>query len=155
MANDREEGTVLLLDFHKLDDVAGVIPCAEQDADTDEVVLVAYVNEQALRHTAERRLATFWSTSRGELWEKGATSGETFEVIEVLVNCEQNSLVYRVRPQRGGICHTRSRQVRPAIAFTDGWTSARCGWSGPNRNSQPRAGRTTEPAIFAEHAPMP
>ena len=117
MADDLEEGTVLLLDFHKLDHVGGVIPCAVQDADTGEVVLVAYVNEQALRHTAERRLAAFWSTSRDELWEKGATSGETFEVIEVLVNCEQNSLVYRVRPHHGGICHTGSASGEPRNCF--------------------------------------
>ncbi|MDA8057361.1 MAG: phosphoribosyl-AMP cyclohydrolase, partial [Actinomycetota bacterium] len=85
-----EEGTALHLDFGKLDRVSGVVPCAVQNVDTGEVILVAYVNEQALRHTAEHGLATFWSTSRGELWEKGATSGETFDVIEVLVNCEQN-----------------------------------------------------------------
>ena len=59
VANELEEGNVLRLDFHKLDDVAGVIPCAVQDVDTGEVILVAYVNEQALLRTAERRLATF------------------------------------------------------------------------------------------------
>ena len=109
--------TVLLLHFQKLGDVARVIPCAVQDADTGEVLLVAYVNEQALRHTAERRLATFWSTSRDELWEKGATSGETFEVVEVLVNCEQNSLVYRVQPRHRGICHTRNASGEPRNCF--------------------------------------
>jgi phosphoribosyl-AMP cyclohydrolase len=71
-------------------------------------VLVAYVNEVALRRAAETRSAVFWSTSRNELWEKGKTSGETFDLVDVLVNCEQNSLVYRVRPRRGGICHTKN-----------------------------------------------
>lgn len=112
-----EEGTALHLDFGKLDRVTGVVPCAVQNVDTGEVILVAYVNERALRHTAEHRLATFWSTSRGELWEKGATSGETFDVVEVLVNCEQNSLVYKVRPRRGGICHTKNAQGEPRNCF--------------------------------------
>ncbi|MDA8276201.1 MAG: phosphoribosyl-AMP cyclohydrolase [Actinomycetota bacterium] len=112
-----EEGTALRLDFGKLDRVTGVVPCAVQNVDTGEVILVAYVNERALRHTAEHRLATFWSTSRGELWEKGATSGETFDVVEVLVNCEQNSLVYKVRPRHGGICHTKNAGGEPRNCF--------------------------------------
>ena len=117
MADDLEEGTVLLLGFKKLDEVAGVVPCAVQDVDTRDVILVAYVNQLALRHTVERRLATFWSTSRQELWEKGATSGETFEVVEVRVNCEQNSLLYLVRPRRAGICHTANRDGLPRNCF--------------------------------------
>lgn len=115
--NDLEEGTALRLDFTKLDRITGVVPCAVQDARTGQVLLVAYVNEEALRHTAEQRVATFWSTSRNELWVKGATSGEMFDVVEVLVNCEQNSLVYRVRPRRGGICHTRNRNGAPRDCF--------------------------------------
>jgi phosphoribosyl-AMP cyclohydrolase len=117
MPDDLEEGVSLRIDFTKLDSIAGVVPCAVQDVDTGEVILVAYVNLPALQHTAERRLATFWSTSRDELWEKGVTSGETFEVVEVLVNCEQNSLVYRVRPQRGGICHTKNHIGAPRNCF--------------------------------------
>ena len=77
-----------------------------QDVDSGEMILVAYVNEAALARARETRKAVFWSTSRNELWEKGAASGETFTLIDVLVNCDQNSLVYRVRPDRGGICHT-------------------------------------------------
>lgn len=115
--DDLEEGTALRLDFSKLDRVRGVVPCAVQHADTGEVILVAYVNEQALRHTAGERVATFWSTSRNELWVKGATSGEVFDVVDVLVNCEQNSLVYRVRPRRGGICHTKNRGGAPRNCF--------------------------------------
>ena len=106
-----EEGRELRLDWHKLESVAkvgGVLPCAVQNVDTGEVILIAYVNEQALKRAVETRLAVFWSTSRNELWEKGKTSGETFELVEVRVNCEQNSLLYRVRPNRRGICHTRN-----------------------------------------------
>src|SRR5437773_3105030 len=99
-----EESATLGLDFAKLAKVAevpGVLPCAVQNADTGEIILVAYVNDEALKTAVATRAAVFWSTSRNELWEKGKTSGETFDLLEVLVNCEQNSLVYRVRPRRG------------------------------------------------------
>jgi phosphoribosyl-AMP cyclohydrolase len=109
LSNDLEEGSELKLDFTKLSRVNGVIPCAVQNVETEEIILIAYVNEQALRRSIETGLAVFWSTSRNELWEKGKTSGETFRLEEVRVNCEQNSLVYRVRPNRGGICHTKNR----------------------------------------------
>ncbi len=106
-----EEGTALALDWSKLEQVAavgGVVPCAVQDAESGEVILVAYVNQQALQFAVETRSAVFWSTPRNELWEKGKTSGEMFDLLEVRVNCEQNSLLYRVRPRRGGICHTKN-----------------------------------------------
>jgi phosphoribosyl-AMP cyclohydrolase len=118
--NTLEEGAELTLDFTKLARVAevpGVLPCAVQDADTQEVILVAYVNELALRASVESGSAVFWSTSRNELWEKGKTSGETFDLLEVRVNCEQNSLLYRVRPRRGGICHTKNAAGQPRNCF--------------------------------------
>jgi phosphoribosyl-AMP cyclohydrolase len=119
MSRDLEESAVLTLDFNKLDSAAGthVIPCAVQDADTGEVILIAYVSQEALRHTIRHGSATFWSTSRNELWVKGGTSGHTFEIVEILVNCEQNSLVYRVRSRRGGICHTSDRSGNPRNCF--------------------------------------
>lgn len=107
-----EEGASLLLDFDKLAKAVtqspGTIPVAVQDAGTKEVILVAYTNRQALEKTIETRIATFWSTSRNELWIKGATSGHSFEMVEIRVNCEQNSLLYSVRPKGEGICHTRN-----------------------------------------------
>ncbi|RLT26371.1 MAG: phosphoribosyl-AMP cyclohydrolase [Chloroflexi bacterium] len=118
--NALEEGSALTLDFTKLEQVAkvgGVLPCAVQNADTNEVILVAYVNELALRTSIEEGIAVFWSTSRNELWRKGATSGETFELLDVLVNCEQNSLVYKVRPERGGICHTKNEAGEPRNCY--------------------------------------
>jgi phosphoribosyl-AMP cyclohydrolase len=119
-SNDLEEGLALQLDFAKLAKVAevpGVLPCAVQNADTREVILVAYVNDRALRQSVETGSAVFWSTSRNELWEKGKTSGETFDLIEVRVNCEQNSLLYVVRPRRGGICHTKNHAGEPRNCF--------------------------------------
>jgi phosphoribosyl-AMP cyclohydrolase len=88
-----------------------------QHADTNEVILVAYVNQLALQASLDSRTAVFWSTSRNELWEKGKTSGETFELVEVRVNCEQNSLLYRVRPRRGDICHTKNAAGEPRNCF--------------------------------------
>ena len=114
MSRELEEGLELKLDFNKLAKAAaaapGIIPVAVQNADTKEIILVAYANEPALKKAIETRSAVFWSTSRNELWEKGKTSGETFDLLEVRVNCEQNSLVYIVRPRRGGICHTKNKQ---------------------------------------------
>jgi phosphoribosyl-AMP cyclohydrolase len=116
-----EETNELKLDFGKLAAVAAacpnVVPVAVQNADTGEVILVAYANEQALRHSIETRTATFWSTSRDEIWVKGATSGQTFDLVEIRVNCEQNSLVYIVRPRRGGICHTDNSRGEPRNCF--------------------------------------
>ena len=107
-----EEGSELKVDYSKLAKVAkacsGVVPVAVQNADTDEVILVAYTNERAFRKSLKTRTLVLWSTSRNELWEKGKTSGETFELCEVFVNCEQNSFLYKVRPRRGGICHTKN-----------------------------------------------
>ena len=116
-----EEGTTLTLDFTKLAKVAArcpdVIPVAVQHADTREVILVAYTNERALRLSLDTRTLVLWSTSRNELWEKGKTSGETFEVVEARVNCEQNSLLYLVRPRRGGICHTKNARGEPRNCY--------------------------------------
>ena len=107
-----EEGAKLLLDFTKLAKVGArcpaVIPVAVQHADTKEVILLAYTNEEAFRLSLETRIATFWSTSRNELWIKGKTSGNYFELVEARVNCEQNSLVYLVRPKGDAICHTHN-----------------------------------------------
>lgn len=108
--NPLEEGQVLTLDFSKLQKIGSlgldVVPVAVQDIDTREVLVIAFVNEQALERALETQIAVFWSTSRNELWEKGKTSGDTFELVEVRVNCEQNSLLFLVRPRGKGMCHT-------------------------------------------------
>jgi phosphoribosyl-AMP cyclohydrolase len=119
--NTLEEGTELQLDFAKIAEVAkacgDVIPVAIQNVDTGEVILVAYTNEPAFRRSVASRTLVLWSTSRNELWEKGKTSGETFELVEAYVNCEQNSLLYKVRPTRGGICHTRNARGEPRNCY--------------------------------------
>jgi len=104
------EGTdELRLDFTKLDRLpadSGVIPVAVQNAITHEVILIAYTNALAFDETVKKRKLILWSTSRNKLWFKGEESGNTFTVHAIYVNCEQNSLVYKVTPDRGNICHT-------------------------------------------------
>lgn len=121
MSKEIEEGSELTLDFDKLEKAVGqskgIIPVAVQHADTREVILVAYTNERAFRKSMETRSLVLWSTSRNELWEKGKTSGETFDLIEARVNCEQNSLLYIVRPRRGDICHTKNKSGRPRNCY--------------------------------------
>ncbi len=119
--NNLEEGNQLTLDFKKLAKAVAatpdILPVAVQHADTAEVILLAYTNQQAFNEAINKRRAIFWSTSRNELWEKGKQSGETFELLDVYVNCEQNSLLYKVRPRRGNICHTRNRHDQPRNCF--------------------------------------
>jgi phosphoribosyl-AMP cyclohydrolase len=112
--NEREEGTALLLDFDKLtrlgESAQRVVPVVLQHAETGDVLYVAYANREALAATLARREAVLWSTSRNELWHKGATSGDILDLVEVRTNCEQNSLLYRVIPRHGGVCHTTDRE---------------------------------------------
>lgn len=119
--NELEEGTKLTLDFDKLAKAVakspGIIPVAVQNIDTKEVILVAYTNKSALDESLKTRVATFWSTSRNELWIKGKTSGHTYTLVEARVNCEQNSLVYLVRPRGEGICHTYNAKGRPRDCY--------------------------------------
>jgi phosphoribosyl-AMP cyclohydrolase len=115
-----EENNELKLDFGKIARVAkcvGIVPVAIQNADTNEVILLAYTNEQAFNKAVASRSLILWSTSRNELWEKGESSGETFELVEVRVNCEQNSLLYKVRPRRDGICHTKNAKGKPRNCY--------------------------------------
>jgi len=108
--NDLEEGTALQLDFGKLEKIGAaghqVVPVVLQEVDTGEVLFVGYANEEAFRATLENGQAVLYSTSRNVLWHKGATSGDTLSVVDVRVNCEQNSLLYRVRRDGAGACHT-------------------------------------------------
>jgi phosphoribosyl-AMP cyclohydrolase len=114
--NVLEEGTTPTLDFEKLRTVAErdqhVLPVVLQNADSGEVLFVGYANALALRETLATRRAVLWSTTRNELWRKGETSGDVLDLVDVRVNCEQNSLLYRVRPRTGGVCHTRDAAGR-------------------------------------------
>lgn len=112
--HELENGTSLALDFKKLAKVVtcgeDLIPAVAQDAESGEVLIVGYANELALNTALEQGMATFWSSSRNELWIKGKTSGDYLEIVEVRVNCEQNSILYRVRPKGQGACHVKDEQ---------------------------------------------
>lgn len=86
-------------------DDRGLVPVVAQDHVTGEIRMVAFATAEAVRLTLETKRATFWSRSRGELWEKGRTSGHTLDVTGVLVDCDADCLVYLVAP-RGPTCHT-------------------------------------------------
>jgi phosphoribosyl-AMP cyclohydrolase len=111
MSRELEEGSQLRLDYGKLRKIAQtgaeVVPAVAQDVESGEVLIIGYANQLALETALRERKATFWSTSRNELWIKGATSGDYLELVEVRVNCEQNSLLYRVRLAGAGSCHTK------------------------------------------------
>ena len=110
--HELEESSVLNLDFTKLRKVAScdadVLLAIAQDVQTGEVLIVGYANQLALDTARETGMATFWSTSRNELWIKGKTSGDYLEIKEIRVNCEQNSILYRVIPAGKGACHTKN-----------------------------------------------
>ncbi len=89
-------------------DERGLVPVVVQDARTGEVLTLAYANREALEETLRTRRSTFFSRSRQALWRKGETSGHTQEVVEVLLDCDGDAVVYRVLPQ-GPACHTGAR----------------------------------------------
>ena len=86
-------------------DTNGLIPAVAQDAKTGGVLMVAWMNPEALRLTRETGEAHFWSRSRQELWRKGATSGNVLRVQEIRVDCDADTLLLRVAPA-GPACHT-------------------------------------------------
>ncbi len=86
-------------------DASGLVPVVVQDARTGQVLSLAYANLEALQTTLQTRQSTFWSRSRNELWVKGSTSGNTQEVVEVALDCDQDAVLYKVVPH-GPACHT-------------------------------------------------
>ena len=82
-----------------------LIPAIAQDAKSGEVLMLAYMNRESLALTIETGRATYWSRSRSELWEKGATSGHTQKVLSIALECDGDSLVLQVE-QIGAACHT-------------------------------------------------
>ncbi len=109
-----EESLLLKLDFEKLSHIGrtgqSLLPVAVQDAHSLEMLLIAYVNEEALRLSIAEKRAIFFSTSRNEIWRKGATSGDVLQLEEIRVNCEQNSLLFLVTRKTGASCHTRDEK---------------------------------------------
>jgi|SRR5687767_10183490 len=89
-------------------DAAGLVPAIVQDADTDQVLMLAYMNSESLHLTIEMGETWFWSRSRQELWHKGSTSGNIQKVVEIKVDCDGDALLVSVHPA-GPACHTGER----------------------------------------------
>ncbi len=89
-------------------DLNGLVPAVVQDAETNEVLMMAYMNRESFQLTLEKGETYFWSRSRRELWHKGATSGNIQHVVEVRVDCDADTLLIRVQPA-GPACHTGNR----------------------------------------------
>ncbi len=100
-SDDREEGLALRPKF----DANGLVTCVATDAMTSEVLMVAHMNEEALRKTIASGEAWYFSRSRGALWRKGETSGHVQRVVEMRVDCDQDAIWLRVE-QLGAACHT-------------------------------------------------
>lgn len=83
----------------------GLVAAIAQDADTGEVLMLAWMNADALEATIRTKRGTYWSRSRGALWIKGETSGHTQDIVEIQVDCDQDAVLLKVR-QTGGACHT-------------------------------------------------
>jgi phosphoribosyl-AMP cyclohydrolase len=90
-------------------DEKGLIPAIIQDINTGEVLMMAYMNENSLRMTLETGYTHFWSRSRQKYWKKGETSGNVQEVKEILVDCDNDTLLIKVIQHGSGACHTGNR----------------------------------------------
>jgi phosphoribosyl-AMP cyclohydrolase len=103
----RPAGFFCFMDYSKLN---GLIPAVIQDADTSEVLMVGFMNDDALAQTRRTGFATFFSRSRNKLWMKGETSGNRLQVTELLVDCDDDTVLVKVkRLGDGNVCHTGER----------------------------------------------
>jgi phosphoribosyl-AMP cyclohydrolase len=95
--------TEIKIDFEKMD---GLAPAIVQDAVTGEVLMVGFVNETSYRKTLESGFVTFWSRTRQKLWMKGETSGNRLRVVTAATDCDQDTLLFRVKVEGDGlVCH--------------------------------------------------
>lgn len=98
-----EETTFLQPQFEKR---GGLLPVAVQEASTGQILMLASVNAEALEYTIQHKVAAFYSTSKGKLWIKGETSGNYLTIKSILIDCDQDAIVYKVALSKGGVCHT-------------------------------------------------
>jgi phosphoribosyl-AMP cyclohydrolase len=113
--DDREEG----LAFQPKFDASGLLTCVATDAVTGEVLMVAHMNDEALRKTIASGEAWYFSRSRNALWQKGETSGQTQRVVEMRLDCDQDAVWLRVE-QKGAACHTGRRSCFYRKVSADG-----------------------------------
>ena len=98
-----EEGTEINLQFKKRN---GILPVVVQETSTNEILMLASVNQEAVDYSIKNKIAAFYSTSRNKLWIKGESSGNYLKLDKVLVDCDQDALVYKVTLKKDGVCHT-------------------------------------------------
>jgi phosphoribosyl-AMP cyclohydrolase len=95
------------LDFSKSDD--GLIPAIAQDYKTGEVLMLAYINEESWAETLKSGYATYWTRSRQKLWKKGESSGNLQEIKEILIDCDDDTVVFKINQIGDAACHTGHR----------------------------------------------
>jgi phosphoribosyl-AMP cyclohydrolase len=116
-SNDIEEG----LAFQPKFDASGLVTCVATDAASGEVLMVAHMNEEALRKTIQTGEAWYFSRSRKSLWKKGEKSGHVQRVVEMRMDCDQDAVWIRVAQEGGGACHTGRRSCfYRAVSSQDG-----------------------------------
>jgi phosphoribosyl-AMP cyclohydrolase len=106
---DLEETLKLKINFDK----DGLVPVTVQIVGSEQILMLAYANKNAINRTLKTGYATFWSRSRQKLWTKGEESGNYLRIEEVLVDCDQDALVYRVYMDGWGACHTKNQKGLP------------------------------------------
>jgi phosphoribosyl-AMP cyclohydrolase len=131
--NDLEEG----LKFQPKFDVSGLVTCVATDAATGEVLMVAHMNDEALRKTIASGEAWYFSRSRHSLWRKGETSGHTQRVVEMRMDCDQDAIWIRVE-QTGAACHTGRRSCFYRVV-TQGEGGAQLSFVDADRLFDPKA----------------
>ena len=131
--NDIEEG----LAFQPRFDASGLVTCVATDAGTGEVLMVAHMNDEALRKTIATGEAWYFSRSRNSLWRKGETSGHVQRVVEMRMDCDQDAIWIRVE-QTGAACHTGRRSCFYR-AVTAGESGARLSFVDADRLFDPKA----------------
>lgn len=87
------------------DKLSGLVPCIVQDANTHRVLMLGFMNEEAYQKTLKERVVTFFSRSKQRLWTKGETSGNSLELVDILIDCDEDTLLIKANP-KGPTCHT-------------------------------------------------
>lgn len=125
------------IDFEKLN---GLVPCVVQDASTNKVLMVAFMNAEAYDKTVREKKVTFYSRSKKRLWTKGETSGNSLELVEILQDCDNDSLLIKVNP-KGPTCHTGADTC--FNEKNEGWNLNRLETMIKDRKANPKKGSYT------------
>lgn len=98
-----EETTQIIPQFKKR---GCILPLVVQETATGQILMLASINQEAFEYTIQHKVAAFYSTSKNKLWVKGETSGNYLAIDEILIDCDQDAVVYKVTLAKGGVCHT-------------------------------------------------